>query len=187
MNKNAQIAGALRPYMQNLDNHIKIVEAAIDRAGIDGMPLFNSWIQHGRTAIGASPDVAVLDNAIHTMVDEYTRVVTTVTGSGQQADTERKRWLDAINSAMTPEMMHAVLDQVIKRDRQFREQSLVDEQQSIMGALQSMGPTGAISRAAPAAAQFLQPQTSQTSPTTGNIAPPTVNYVRDASGRLVRQ
>lgn len=74
-----------------------------------GSPVIDRWLQAGRKSIAGDPNVAKLDAAMRTFVNEYARVTTSVTGGGVTSDTARKEIEDLLKGAHTKEQVRAVI------------------------------------------------------------------------------
>lgn len=74
-----------------------------------GSPVVDRWLQAGRKSIAGDPNVATLDAAMRTLVNEYARVTTSVTGGGVTSDSARKEIDDLLKGAHTKEQVRAVI------------------------------------------------------------------------------
>lgn len=132
VNKNAQLALSLAP----------------KGGGPTGMPVLNRVIQHVRGQYAGDPDVAAYEAAIGTVAEEYSKVMTTNTGTGgATSDTARKTAYERLSTASTLPQLRSVIA-TLQTEMQNRASSLRDVEEGLRSQVR-----GANSQApAPAAA-----------------------------------
>lgn len=90
----------------NMDYALQL-SSAVDRSGV---PIFNKWKQAGQRAVTGNKELSQFDAAIRTAINEYAKVITSVTGSGQLSDTARKEVETLLSAAQTPEQFQSVIE-----------------------------------------------------------------------------
>lgn len=91
-----------------------------------GSPAIDRWIQAGKKNIAGDPQVARLDLAMRTFINEYARVTTSVTGGGVTSDTARKEIESLLASKMTKPQVREVID-LAKQEMRNRLSSYDDQ------------------------------------------------------------
>jgi hypothetical protein len=120
-----------------------------------GSPAIDRWIQAGKKNIAGDPQVARLDLAMRTFINEYARVTTTVTGGGVTSDTARKEIESLLASKMTKTQVREVVG-LAKQEMRNRLASY-DDQVKVLRDRMSVRPGSAPSSIeAPTAAPSAQ-------------------------------
>lgn len=115
VNKNAQLALSLAP----------------KGGGPTGMPVLNRVIQHIRGQYAGDPDVSAYEAAIGTVAEEYSKVMTTNTGTGgATSDSARKTAYDRLSSASTLPQLRSVIS-TLQTEMQNRATSLRDVEEGL--------------------------------------------------------
>jgi hypothetical protein len=108
-------------------------------AGTTGVPVFNSWVQHGRANWAGNPDVSRFNMAIGTFATEYAKVVSGASGGAVTSDSARHEIQAMINGAQTPEQLRAVISQA-KTEMANRKKGLNDQASALRQAMRSAPP-----------------------------------------------
>jgi len=106
--------------------------------GPTGVPVFNRWINAGRKNLAGDPDVAKFDVALHTVADEYAKVMTTSTGTSGAAltDSARAEAYRRLSTAQTLPQLQGVIG-VMKREMANRSKALTDQEAALTGQLRN--------------------------------------------------
>lgn len=118
--------------MKNADLVLEQSEK-VDRMGV---PAIDRWIQAGKESLAGDPEVAKLNLTVRTLVNEYARVTTTVTGGGITSDTARKEIDTLLRSAQTKDQVKGVID-MMRREMANRADSYTAQINELKG---SIGP-----------------------------------------------
>lgn len=103
--------------------------------GVGGSaPIFNRWIQAGRNSIAGDPAVSKFNVAITTLANEYAKVMTTNTGTGNAvtSDSARAEAHSLINNTQTLQQLQGVVQQM-RTDMNNRHISLTQQDQILRG------------------------------------------------------
>ena len=95
-----------------------------------GVPIFNRWINAGKTAGTDDPDLAAFNTYVNGFRNEYARIVTTATGGGVTTDTARAEFDKIINTAQAPEAFKAAVN-AAKQEMDNRLQGFEDSRQEV--------------------------------------------------------
>lgn len=90
--------------------NLAIASAKAGGAGPTDSPVFNRWVQAGRTAISGDPQVKALQNHLSAFAEDYAKVMTantTAAGATDRAATEAHNRLSAANSVDSLEKISA--------------------------------------------------------------------------------
>ena len=99
-----------------------------------GVPVFNAWVQHGRTSWQGNPDVDRLNVAVQAFATEFAKVTSGASGGAVTSDSARHEIMGLINKAQTPQQLEAVISQA-KIDMENRKKGLNDQSDEIRGRL----------------------------------------------------
>lgn len=119
-------------------NAEKNAQMALDFSGkVDrtGTPLFNRWLQSGRTALTGDVDASNFQAANNTFVAEYAKIMSGSMGNQATTDAASKHAQDMLNTAMTKEQYAGVVA-TLRQEMHNRMSTLESQRQSM---LQSMG------------------------------------------------
>lgn len=107
----------LRKQSDNITAFEKTAQLNLDKAlsqsikvGRTKVPIYNEWVNAGRRSVTGNPDLAAFDAYVRTVINEYARVTTTVTGGGITSDTARKEIENLFSTAQSPEQFKSVAD-----------------------------------------------------------------------------
>jgi hypothetical protein len=104
----SQVEGSERTVLQNAQYALSLAPRG---GGPTRAPVLNRWIQAGRKNIAGDPDVAAFDQSIHTVAEEYAKVMTTTTGTGgATSDSARQEAYRRLNGAMNPAQLKSVIE-----------------------------------------------------------------------------
>lgn len=137
---------------QNMD----LVLSLAPKADPGGIPLLNKYTMWAKDKVGGSPEVKAYDSALHTVADEYAKVLTTTSGSGgtSLSDSARAEAYRRLSSAQTLDQLNASFA-VIKREMSNRSSSLQQQEDALVGQLKhglvTPGQTDPSAPATPAA------------------------------------
>lgn len=136
VNKNAQLALSLAP----------------KGGGPTGMPVLNRVIQHVRGQYAGDPDVAAYEAAIGTVAEEYSKVMTTNTGTGgATSDSARKTAYDRLSTASTLPQLKQVIA-TLQTEMQNRASSLRDVEEGLRSQVRGANSQAPAATPAPAPA-----------------------------------
>ena len=88
----------------------------VDRSG---SPILDQWLLAGKKSVAGNPDVAAFDAAIRVAINEAAKVTSGASGGAVTSDSARKEIEGTLNSAMTPEQVHRVID-TLRQDMENR-------------------------------------------------------------------
>jgi len=129
----AQVGAFERTLQKNADLALQLSDK-LDRTG---SPILNKWILAGKKTILGDPDVAALDLAIKTVVNEYAKILSSATAGGAQtAEGEIKKVEALLASAQTKEQVKKVIE-IIRQETGNRMKSFDDEKKSLKGEFRS--------------------------------------------------
>jgi hypothetical protein len=100
------------------------------------IPAIDRWIQAGKKTVGGDVQVARLDTAVRSFVNEYAKVVTTVTGGGVTSDTARREIDELIKAAQTKEQIRGVVS-LMKEEMSNRRAGYEGEIKSLVDGMRS--------------------------------------------------
>ena len=129
----------------------------VDRVG---SPAIDRWLQAGQKSVAGDVEVAKLDAAIRTFVNEYAKVTSSVTGGGVTSDTARREIDELLKSSMTKGQVRGVIE-LMKREMKNRELAYakqVDELKASMRLPEIPKEPGAPPQEVPAAPTPPSPQ-----------------------------
>jgi len=95
-----------------------------------GVPIFNRWVNAGKTAGTDDPDLAAFNTYVNGFRNEYARIVTTATGGGVTTDTARAEFDKIINTAQAPDAFKAAIS-AAKQEMDNRLQGFEDSRQEV--------------------------------------------------------
>jgi hypothetical protein len=109
LNKLKTNRGMIMAFETTANKNADLVDQFSSKVDRLGVPALDRWFLAGKKQIAGDTNVAQLDLAVRTFINEYARVTTTVTGGGVTSDQARKDIEAAINSAQTKEQLKAVI------------------------------------------------------------------------------
>jgi len=130
-------AANVMSFAYTTDQNLDLVADYSQRVDRSGSPIINTWLNAGKRATG-DPDITGFDVALRTAIDEYSKVVSSATGSAQVAQAERDKWEQLINAAQTPEQITEAI-RVMRRDVQNRRNGFEAERQALRAHLAQVG------------------------------------------------
>lgn len=116
------------------NRNLKIAADLSQKVDRTGVPVFNRWLLAGKRSLMGDPEVAKFDAAIRTSINEYARVVTTVTGGGVTSDSARKEVESLLNTAQTPEQVLGVI-QTLQLEMENRRMGYESQEGEIKGRI----------------------------------------------------
>jgi len=129
----AQVGAFERTLQKNADLALQLSDK-VDRTG---SPIMNKWILAGKKTIAGDPDVAALDLAMKTVVNEYAKILSSATAGGTQtAEGEIKKVEALLSSAQTKEQVKRVIE-IVRMETANRMKSFDDEKKSLKGEFRS--------------------------------------------------
>lgn len=128
----------LDPYLQTFDGASAQVRALAPKGVAGSAPVFNRWIQAGRTGIAGDPDVTKLNVAINAVANENAKIMSGASGGAVSSDSARHESMSLINNAQTLPQLYAALDQM-HVDTQLRLKSLDDRQAALRATISGHG------------------------------------------------
>lgn len=142
------VEGSEQTVLRNMD-----VAMSLAPKGVGGsVPIFNRWIQAGRTQVAGDPQVTAFDTALHTVADEYAKVMTTATGVGgaPTSDSARQEAYRRLNTALTLPQLQSVMG-VMRQEMGNRTASLRDVETGLRTQLRAGGAAPGAATPAPVA------------------------------------
>lgn len=112
LNQTQKNGALVRVASGKAQKQIEIVRDLIDQVDNTGIPAFNRWLNAGRKSIAGDPTVAKFNQAIQTLQFEYGKVASGAVGIGGVTVSSQEEVNDSINSSMSPEQLHGLLDQI---------------------------------------------------------------------------
>ena len=118
--------------------------------GVGGsVPIFNRWINAGRSQVEGDPAVTRFNTAIGTFADEYAKVVSGGTGSQAVTDSSRAEAYSRINSSQTLQQLQNNIAQM-KIEMENRRNSLDTQRAQIESRISGGGAPAPVQTAAAA-------------------------------------
>lgn len=131
-----------------------------------GVPLFNRWIQAGRTELAGDPDVTSFNSALTSFKNEYARIMSSGTGTGgMTSDAARSESEGLINKAQTLDQLQQTIG-TMQKSMQNRIDAINEEYYVTRHRIANAGKPGAendklpSSDAAPASKSAASPPAS---------------------------
>jgi len=120
---------------KNMDN---VVMPLMAKAQPGGIPFLNKYIMAIKDRALGDPDVKAYDNALHSVADEYAKVMTTTTGAGGQglSDSARNEAYRRLSTSQTPQQLQATLT-ALKSEMANRRTSLMEQEGALRGQLRN--------------------------------------------------
>lgn len=120
---------------KNMD---QVVMPLMAKAAPGGIPFLNKYIMAVKDRAFGDPDVKAYDNALHTVADEYGKVMTTTTGAGGQglSDSARNEAYRRLSTSQTPEQLQATF-KALKAEMANRRGSLMEQEGALRGQLRN--------------------------------------------------
>lgn len=140
---------SLDPYLQTFDGNVAQVQALAPKGVAGGIPVFNRWVQAGRTGIKGDPDVAKFNVAINAVANENAKIMSGATGGAVSSDSARNEAMSLINNAQTYPQLMAALQQM-QTDTRIRVKSLDDRQAALRAQISGKPAPQAAPHYAPA-------------------------------------
>lgn len=136
-------ASQVQAFESTANANLDVVNSLATQTASNGLPVFNAWLQAGRTATGDA-NVSKYNAAIQTAVNEYARVVSSVTGGGTTSDSARAEIQGLLNNAQTPSQVASVI-QLMKTDMANRQTGYTQQIQSLQSQLSNPYSSGTTS------------------------------------------
>lgn len=130
---------SLNPYLQTFDGASAQVRALAPQAVGGSIPIFNRWIQAGRTNISGDPAVTKFNVAINAVANENAKIMSGASGGAVSSDSARHEAMSLINNTQTLDQLNAALDQM-HTDTQIRVKSLDDRQAELRNTISGRAP-----------------------------------------------
>jgi hypothetical protein len=129
---------SLNPFLQTFDGASAQVRALAPQGVGGSAPIFNRWIQAGRTNLQGDPAVSKFNVAINAVANENAKIMSGASGGAISSDSARHEAMGLINNAQTLDQLNGVLDQM-HTDTQIRMQSLDDRQAALRNVVAGKG------------------------------------------------
>lgn len=113
INKNKSLQGNIMSFEKTAIQNAKQVDALSRKIDISRIPALNAMILTGKIMVGGTPIEAQYLAGWRTIVNEYARIATSVSGGGVTSDQARKEIETVMKSSYTPEQTQAVLRQLV--------------------------------------------------------------------------
>jgi hypothetical protein len=121
-----------------------------ERAGNGGVPVFNRWINAGKTSLAGDPDVAAFHAGIETFANEFAKLTSSATGGGVTSDSARAHVYEMVNRDQSPAQFKATM-RVLYRDMENRRVGIEQQRQELLGRIRgASGSSGPPAPPAPA-------------------------------------
>lgn len=101
--------GVVMSFANTAEKNLGLVSDLSEKVDRTGIPVINRWLLAGKKSLAGDPDVAKLDAAVRTAINEYARVTSSATGGGVTSDQARKEVESMLSSAQTKEQMKEVI------------------------------------------------------------------------------
>lgn len=140
------VEGSEQTVLRNMDVAVRLAPQGVGGS----VPVFNRWIQAGRTQLQGDPAVSAFDTALHTVADEYAKVMTTATGVGgaPTSDSARQEAYRRLNTAQTYDQLQATMG-VMRQEMANRTSSLRDVETGLKTQLRNGGAAPSAATPAP--------------------------------------
>lgn len=135
---------SLDPFLQTFDGASAQVRHLAPKAVAGSVPVFNRWIQAGRTGLQGDPDVTKLNAAIAAVAGENAKIMSGASGGAVTSDSARHEAQALINNAQTLPQLYVALDQM-HTDTQIRLKAMDDRQATLRQTISGHGTTPALS------------------------------------------
>jgi hypothetical protein len=129
---------SLNPFIQTFDGASAQVRQLAPQAVGGSIPIFNRWIQAGRTSVTGDPAVSKFNVAINAVANENAKIMSGASGGAVTSDSARHEAMSLINSAQTLDQLYGALDQM-HTDSTLRMKSLDDRQADLRGIIAGKG------------------------------------------------
>ena len=129
---------SLNPFIQTFDGASAQVRALAPQAVGGSIPIFNRWIQAGRTSVTGDPAVSKFNVAINAVANENAKIMSGASGGAVTSDSARHEAMSLINNAQTLDQLYAALDQM-HTDSTLRMKSLDDRQADLRAIISGKG------------------------------------------------
>lgn len=126
-------------FIETAERNVKVLDEYATKIGGYDSPLANRSLRWFQKNMQGSPEMAAYDAARKTVATEYTRILTTLSGSGQITDTAQKELDSILRGDYGLKQMREVLD-VFARDARNRDTAYADRISEITGRVAN--PTG---------------------------------------------
>lgn len=152
-----------------IKNMNQVVMPLMAKAAPGRIPFLNKYIMAVKDRALGDPDVKAYDNALHTVADEYGKVMTTSTGSGGQSlsDSARAEAYRRLSTSQTPQQLQETF-KALQAEMANRRTSLVAQEQALTGQLRNGLTPG---NSAPPVQGYGAPQTAPAAPPPTAAAP----------------
>lgn len=125
----------------------------VDRTGV---PVFNRWLQAGRTAVAGDTTAAQFQAAHNTFISEYAKIMSGSMGNVATTDAASKHAQDMLSTAMTKDQYAGVVA-TLRQEMHNRMQTLEATRQGMLKQMQG-GPNPSAAPASPTNSALTQPQ-----------------------------
>lgn len=140
----------LGAFEKNAVSNADLALQASEKVDRTGIPVFNRWLQAGRTAITGDEDARVFNAANSTFVSEYAKVMSGGTGAAATTEGATHRAQDLLNTADTKEAYRKVIGQ-LKLEMRNRMTGFAQQKQELMQGMGSQPNQGASTAPTPVA------------------------------------
>lgn len=131
ISKQESMVGAFeKNFLKNSDLLLE-QSAKTDRTGV---PAVNRWLLAGKKSLAGDPEVAKLDLAVKTVVNEYTKIISGAMGNAQMAEGEIQKVEGMLSAAHTDEQVRAVIG-FMKRETANRMQGFKEQKSQIVNSM----------------------------------------------------
>jgi hypothetical protein len=137
--------GKIDPFIRTTNANLDQAMALFPKIGNGGVPVINKWVNRYKAEFRGDPDVAALNAVIDSAMAEYSKVVTSATGSGVTAQAERDKWESRLNSSFTD----AQAIEVVKNLKQELNNRLTSYDESMARITQDIRNLGGTSVGSP--------------------------------------
>lgn len=154
-----------------LANMNTVVLPLLDKVQPGGIPFLNKYTMAVKDRAFGDPNVKAYDNALHTVADEYAKVMTTTTGTGGQgsSDSARAEAYRRLSTSQTAPQLKATFA-ALQAEMANRRAALVQQEQALTGQLRTgLAPPGQPTAQPGGASSPLPPPDRRFNPATGRL------------------
>lgn len=113
INKNKQLQASVLTFEKTAIQNAKQVTALSQKISSTRIPILNDYIISGKTLAGGSPEEAQYIASWRTLINEYARIATSVTGGGITSDAARREIETVLRKGYTREQVESVVKQLV--------------------------------------------------------------------------
>ncbi len=113
INRNKSLQGTVLSFEKTAIQNAKQVDALSRQIDVSKIPILNNLILKGEVLVGGTPVEAQYIASWRTIINEYARIATSVSGGGITSDAARKEIEEVLRKSYTPEQTQSVIRQLV--------------------------------------------------------------------------